>query len=162
MLQADTSSLKHLHGRSYQRGRHAHRHHRTHCPTCSRRNGPDRRTGRRRRLLLARRHVVRCPRARRAVRSTLRPLTDAWGRGDAAGYGEQFTAAATYTTYVGTHHQGRQDTADAHRALFDGFVKGARLADSFLAVRFHGPDTAVVTSRSDTYTGNRTGPRPRT
>ncbi|THA76138.1 SgcJ/EcaC family oxidoreductase [Streptomyces sp. A0642] len=90
-----------------------------------------------------------------AVCATLSRLTDAWGRADATGYGEQFTADAAYTTYVGTHYQGRQDIADAHRALFDGFVKGTSLADSFLGVRFYGPDTAVVTSRGDTYKEDR-------
>ncbi|MEV7614232.1 SgcJ/EcaC family oxidoreductase [Streptomyces sp. NPDC089799] len=89
----------------------------------------------------------------RAVCDTLRALTEAWGRGDATAYGEQFTADATYTTYVGTHYQGRQDIAEGHRALFGGFVKGTKLADSFLDVRFHGPDTAIVTSRGDTYSG---------
>ncbi|MCX4451507.1 SgcJ/EcaC family oxidoreductase [Streptomyces sp. NPDC087866] len=91
----------------------------------------------------------------RAVCTTLRALTDAWDRADATGYGEQFTEDATYTTYVGTHYQGRQDIADAHRALFDGFVEGTSLADSFLGIRFYGPDTAVVTSRGDTYKGDR-------
>ncbi|MFI6848666.1 SgcJ/EcaC family oxidoreductase [Kitasatospora sp. NPDC050467] len=89
----------------------------------------------------------------RAVCDTIRALTDAWGRGDATAYGEQFTVDATYTTYVGTHYQGRRDIADAHRALFDGFVKDTKLADSFLGIRFYGPDTAVVTSRGDTYKG---------
>ncbi|MFD8595973.1 SgcJ/EcaC family oxidoreductase [Kitasatospora sp. NPDC059646] len=90
----------------------------------------------------------------RAVCGTISALTAAWGRGDATAYGEQFTDDATYTTYVGTHYQGRRDIADAHRALFAGFVKGTRLADSFLGVRFYGPDTAVVTSRGDTYSGD--------
>ncbi|MET9962829.1 SgcJ/EcaC family oxidoreductase [Streptomyces sp. NPDC006326] len=87
----------------------------------------------------------------RDVCATLGALTDAWGRGDATAYGDQFTHDASYTTYVGTHYQGRRDIADAHRALFDGFVKGTRLADSFLSLRFYGPDTAVITSRGDTY-----------
>ncbi|MEU0009060.1 SgcJ/EcaC family oxidoreductase [Streptomyces sp. NPDC006314] len=89
----------------------------------------------------------------RAVCETLRSLTDAWGRGDATAYGEHFTPDATYTTYIGTHYQGRSDITDAHRALFDGFLKDTRLADSFLGIRFYGPDTAIVTSRGDTYTG---------
>ncbi|WKX71326.1 SgcJ/EcaC family oxidoreductase [Streptomyces sp. XD-27] len=89
----------------------------------------------------------------RAVCGTLRSLTDAWGRGDADAYGEHFTPDATYTTYVGTHYQGRRDITQAHRALFGGFLEDTKLADSFLDIRFYGPDTAVVTSRGDTYTG---------
>ncbi|WP_431683473.1 SgcJ/EcaC family oxidoreductase [Kitasatospora sp. KL5] len=88
-----------------------------------------------------------------AVCDTIRSLTDAWGRGDAIAYGEHFTQDATYTTYLGTHYQGRSDITEAHRALFGGFLKGTKLADSYLGVRFYGPDTAVVTSRGDTYSG---------
>ncbi|MFE2262122.1 SgcJ/EcaC family oxidoreductase [Streptomyces griseosporeus] len=90
----------------------------------------------------------------RAVCGRLSALTEAWGQGDATAYGEQFTPDATYTTYVGTHYQGRRDITEAHRALFGGFLKGTELADSFLDIRFYGPDTAIVTSRGDTYTGD--------
>ncbi|MFC7915228.1 SgcJ/EcaC family oxidoreductase [Streptomyces sp. NPDC057386] len=89
-----------------------------------------------------------------AVCGKLRELTGAWARGDATAFGAQFTQDATCTTYVGTHYRGRRDIAEAHRALFDGFLKDTRLADSFLDIRFYGPDTAVVTTRGDTYTGS--------
>ncbi|MEV0250019.1 SgcJ/EcaC family oxidoreductase [Nocardia sp. NPDC050712] len=85
-------------------------------------------------------------------------LTGAWARGDADAYGALFTADATYTSYVGTYYAGRADLTEGHRALFAGFLKGTKLADSYLGVRFYGPDTAVVTSRGDTYTGDRTSP----
>ncbi|MFD8309067.1 SgcJ/EcaC family oxidoreductase [Streptomyces sp. NPDC059690] len=89
----------------------------------------------------------------RAVCAPLGALTSAWGRGNATAYGGSSPRTATYTTYVGTDCQGRRDIADTHRALFDGFVKDTGLADSFLSLRFYGPDTAVVTSRDDTYDG---------
>ncbi|MET9693565.1 SgcJ/EcaC family oxidoreductase [Streptomyces sp. NPDC006514] len=56
-----------------------------------------------------------------------------------------------------TYHQGRGDITEVHRALFCGFVKGTKLADSLLGIRFLGPDTAFVTSRGDTYTGGKPG-----
>lgn len=92
---------------------------------------------------------------RDAVCGVLSSLTSAWGAADADAYGALFTQDATYTTYVGTHYQGRGDITEAHRALFGGFVKGTKLADSVLGIRFLGPDAAVVTSRGDTYTGGR-------
>ncbi|SCF10992.1 conserved hypothetical protein [Micromonospora viridifaciens] len=92
------------------------------------------------------------------VCKVLDQLVDAWGRGDADAYGAVFTDDATYTTYVGTHYQGRRDITDSHRALFGGFVKGTKLADSYLDIRFHGPGTAIVTSRGDTYEGQRPQP----
>ncbi|MCX4982213.1 SgcJ/EcaC family oxidoreductase [Streptomyces sp. NBC_00572] len=94
---------------------------------------------------------------RDAVCGVLSSLAAAWGAADADAYGALFTQDATYTTYVGTHYQGRGDITEAHRALFGGFVKGTKLADSILGIRFLGPDAAVVTSRGDTYTGGRPG-----
>jgi len=35
--------------------------------------------------------------------------------------------------------------------LFDSFLKGTRLASEILGIRFHGAETAVVTTRGDTY-----------
>lgn len=89
----------------------------------------------------------------RAVCQTLRSMKDAWARHDATAYGDQFTKDATYTSYVGTAYQGRRDIAEGHRALFGGFLKGTKLSDSWLGIRFYGPDTAVATSRGDTYEG---------
>lgn len=91
----------------------------------------------------------------RGVCDTLDALTAAWDRGDADAYGALFTENATYTTFLGTHYTGRRDLTEAHRALFSGFLKGTRLADSFLAARFYGTDTAIVTSRGDRYEGDR-------
>ena len=90
-----------------------------------------------------------------AVTSVLNELVAAWERHDADAYGELFTADATYITYVGTFYQGRQDIVDSHRTLFGGFLKGTRLADEILDIRFHGPDVAVVNGRGDTYRGTR-------
>lgn len=42
----------------------------------------------------------------------------------------------------------------SHRALFAGVLKGTRLADEVLDIRYYGPDVAVVTSRGDTYKGS--------
>ncbi|WP_405015770.1 SgcJ/EcaC family oxidoreductase [Kitasatospora sp. NBC_00070] len=94
---------------------------------------------------------------RDAVCAVLSDLSRAWGDADADAYGRLFTQDATYTTYIGTHYQGRADITGAHRALFGGFLKGTRLADSVLGIRFLGDDAALVTSRGDTYTGARPG-----
>ncbi|MFI6519844.1 SgcJ/EcaC family oxidoreductase [Spirillospora sp. NPDC050679] len=91
--------------------------------------------------------------AHQAVCGTLKAMTDAWARGDADAYGALYTEDATYTSFVGSHYQGRRDLTEGHRALFKGFLKGTKLADSFLGVRFHGPGVAIVTSRGDTYGG---------
>ncbi|MGW4511485.1 SgcJ/EcaC family oxidoreductase [Streptomyces sp. NPDC004393] len=90
-----------------------------------------------------------------AVTSVLNELVAAWERHDAEAYGELFTEDATYITFVGTLYQGRRDIAESHRTLFETFLKGTRLADEVLDIRFHGPDAAVVNGRGDTYKGKR-------
>ncbi|MFD4433159.1 SgcJ/EcaC family oxidoreductase [Nocardia sp. NPDC058497] len=89
------------------------------------------------------------------VCATLAELNAAWERGDADAYGAVFTENGTYTTFVGTYYDGRRDITESHRALFDGFVKGSKLADSYLGIRFFGADTAVVTTRGDRYDDER-------
>ncbi|WP_327354700.1 SgcJ/EcaC family oxidoreductase [Streptomyces sp. NBC_01304] len=90
-----------------------------------------------------------------AVCATLDALIDAWGEGDADAYGRQFTEDATYTTYVGSHYEGRDDITQGHQALFKEFVKDTQLAASYLNLRFLGKDAAVVTTRGDDYTGDK-------
>ncbi|NUT46358.1 MAG: SgcJ/EcaC family oxidoreductase [Saccharothrix sp.] len=92
---------------------------------------------------------------RAAVVAVIDSLVDAWARHDADAYGALFTEDATYVTYVGTYYRGRRDIVESHRTLWGRFLKGTRLADEVLDVRFTGPDTAVVTGRGDTYKGRR-------
>jgi uncharacterized protein (TIGR02246 family) len=87
------------------------------------------------------------------VRGVIAELIGAWGRGDADAYGAFFTEDATYTSFLGTYYRGRGDIVTSHRALFAGVLRGTRLADDVLDIRFYGPDTAVVNSRGDTYKG---------
>lgn len=90
---------------------------------------------------------------RDAVLTVLRELTDAWSRNDADAYGALFTDDASYTTFVGSIYLGRAAIVESHRALFGKYLKGTRLADEVLDVRFPTGDTAVVVSRGDTYKG---------
>ncbi|WP_433729958.1 SgcJ/EcaC family oxidoreductase [Nocardia sp. CA-129566] len=88
-----------------------------------------------------------------AIQGVLTELIEAWGRGDADAYGAVFTEDATYTSFLGTLYRGRADIAASHRALFGSVLKGTRLADDVVDIRFYGPDTAVVNSHGDTYKG---------
>lgn len=92
---------------------------------------------------------------RTAVMLLVYALEDAWARHDADAYGALFTSDATYTTFLGTRYRGRAEIVESHRALFTGVLRGTRIADDILDVRFYGPDTAVLTSSGDTYTGGR-------
>lgn len=92
---------------------------------------------------------------RDAVAKVIASLIEAWRRHDADAYGAQFTQDATYVTFAGTYYQGRRDIIDSHRTLFAKFLKGTRLADEILGIRFYGPDTAVITGRGDSYKGSK-------
>ncbi|MFE7619127.1 SgcJ/EcaC family oxidoreductase [Streptomyces sp. NPDC057496] len=93
----------------------------------------------------------------KAICATLDALADAWERGDAEAYGRQFTEDGTYTTYIGSHYEGRADITASHRAFFKGFLKDSKLAARYLDMRFLAEDVAVLTSRGADYTGDRPG-----
>lgn len=81
------------------------------------------------------------------VRAVLARLTDAWNSGDAAAYGRLFTEDADYVTFFGLNLPGREAIESAHRALFEGPLKGSKLTGqpgSGDKVRFVRPDVAVV------------------
>ncbi|MBF6454752.1 SgcJ/EcaC family oxidoreductase [Nocardia cyriacigeorgica] len=90
-----------------------------------------------------------------AVRAVIDGLVAAWAAHDAEAYGALFTEDASYISFVGTVYRGRRDIVSSHRALFAKFLAGTKLADEVLDIRFCGTDTAVVTSRGDTYKGGR-------
>ncbi|WP_182897826.1 SgcJ/EcaC family oxidoreductase [Microbispora sp. H10830] len=88
-----------------------------------------------------------------AVTAVLDRLTAAWNAGDGAAYGAEFTADATYITYVGTLYVGGTEIGSAHQALFESFLKDTRLASEIVGIRFTGPDTALVVTRGDVHKG---------
>ncbi|RFU43389.1 SgcJ/EcaC family oxidoreductase [Actinomadura logoneensis] len=90
-----------------------------------------------------------------AITAVLDRLTAAWNAGDGAAYGAEFTADATYITYVGTLYQGADEIGHAHQVLFDSFVKGTKLASETQSIRMTGPDSALVVTRGATH---MTGP----
>ena len=88
------------------------------------------------------------------VCTAMAAISKAWADHDADAYGQAFTANATYTTFAGTHYQGRTDIVDSHDALFDGVLEGTELADAFLALDILTEEVAVLTTRGDTYEGS--------
>jgi uncharacterized protein (TIGR02246 family) len=88
---------------------------------------------------------------RRAVEETIAALVRAWAAHDDEAYAEQFTADATYVTWVGTRYQGRADIAGSHRELWRKFLKGTVLADEITDIRFPSPDLAIVTGRGEVH-----------
>ncbi|ANN22143.1 DUF4440 domain-containing protein [Amycolatopsis orientalis] len=83
--------------------------------------------------------------SRTEVLAVLTRLADAWNEGDAAAYARLFTEDADYVTFFGMNMPGRAVIESAHRALFEGPLKGSKLAGGGEPkVRFIRPDVAIV------------------
>ncbi|WP_414940517.1 SgcJ/EcaC family oxidoreductase [Amycolatopsis sp. cmx-11-51] len=82
------------------------------------------------------------------VLAVLGRLADAWNDGDAAAYARLFTEDADYVTFFGMTMPGRAVIESAHRSLFEGLLKGAKLVagSGEPKVRFIRPDVAIVVS----------------
>lgn len=78
--------------------------------------------------------------------AVLTRLADAWNHGDATAYAGLFTEDADYVTFFGRNMPGRELIERSHRALFEGPLKGSKVACGTDApkVRFLRPDVAVV------------------
>jgi uncharacterized protein (TIGR02246 family) len=62
-----------------------------------------------------------------AIHELLRTMTDAWARGDGAGYAAVCSDDARYVTASGLRIVGRQAIAESHQRVFDSALRGTRL-----------------------------------
>lgn len=76
------------------------------------------------------------------IRAVMRRLNEAWGDADA--FAAVFTEDAEYVTFDGSMVKGREAIAESHRPLFEGFMRGSRLAGEPPVIRFLTPDVALV------------------
>ena len=86
--------------------------------------------------------------AHAGVLATLIELEARWLAGDADAYAALHAEDATYVAFDGTTMAGRAEISAGHRPLFDGIMKGSRLAVVERAVRFPDPATAIVVQRA--------------
>jgi uncharacterized protein (TIGR02246 family) len=68
----------------------------------------------------------------------------AWTAGDAAAYGDCFTADSDYVSYDGTQARGRMEMVENHDRLFNGVLAGSALVGEVESVRLVRPDVAVM------------------
>ncbi|RJL23002.1 SgcJ/EcaC family oxidoreductase [Bailinhaonella thermotolerans] len=96
------------------------------------------------------------------IHDLLTRLTEAWNAGDAAAYAALFTEDADYVTFLGRNTPGRQAIEHVHRALFEGPLKGSRLAPMTTAakIRFIRPDVAVIVAEGGSGLDGSAGPDP--
>ena len=82
------------------------------------------------------------------VLDALTSLERCWQAGDADAFARLHTPEATYVAFDGTVLTGREEIAAGHRPLFDGIMRGSRLAAIERTIRFTDPATAIVMQRA--------------
>ncbi|MFC4338036.1 SgcJ/EcaC family oxidoreductase [Salininema proteolyticum] len=84
-------------------------------------------------------------RDRERVEAVLEGIARAWNSGDAEAYAAAFTEDADYITFFGRRFRGRREIEDSHRYLFEGPLKGSKMADEGETdVRMLSPDVALA------------------
>lgn len=83
-----------------------------------------------------------------AVRRVITALADAWTKGDAKLWGEQFTDDADFTAWMGMTVKGRDAITRSHEGIFQGPYKGTKQRATVQSVRFLSPDIAVAHAES--------------
>ena len=86
--------------------------------------------------------------AHAGVLNTLTELEACWRAGDPDAYAALHAPDATYVAFDGTVMTGREEIAAGHRPLFDGIMRGSRLAVAERTVRFPDGGTAIVVQRA--------------
>ena len=82
------------------------------------------------------------------VLDTLTGFEECWRDGDADAYAQLHAPEATYVAFDGTVLTGRAEIAAGHRPLFDGIMRGSRLAVVERTIRFTDSETAIVVQRA--------------
>lgn len=90
-----------------------------------------------------------------SITAVLDRIDAAWNDADGAAFGREFTADATYVTFVGTLYRGADEIGQAHQVLFDSFLKGTRLTHEVVSLRLTGPNTALAITHGATYKGDK-------
>ena len=79
-----------------------------------------------------------------AIRSIIVSLNDAWTKGDAKWWGEQFAEDADFTAWMGAYVKGREVITSEHGRIFQTIYKDTKLRLNVRSIRFLRKDVAVV------------------
>jgi uncharacterized protein (TIGR02246 family) len=79
-----------------------------------------------------------------AIRGLLDDMAAAWGRGDAQAFGARYRDDGTFTNVFGTLHVGRDEFIRRHADVFEGFLKGTRVAFNIAKLNFVRTDVAIA------------------
>ena len=84
------------------------------------------------------------PKDEAAIRVIIANLNDAWTKGDAKLWGEQFAEDADFTAWMGAYVKGREVVTSEHGRIFQTIYKGTKLRLDVRSIRFLRNDIAVV------------------
>lgn len=79
-----------------------------------------------------------------AIRAIIVNLNEAWTKGDAQLWGQQFAEDADFTVWTGTYVKGREAITRGHEEIFRTIYKDTKLRLSVRSIRFLRNDVAVV------------------
>ncbi|NLV80030.1 MAG: SgcJ/EcaC family oxidoreductase [Rhodococcus sp.] len=74
----------------------------------------------------------------------LQRMVDAWDAGDPGRYAAEFTADATYVTFLGSVSRGRDQIERDHVDVLQKWQRGSRMRMEIRSVRMLDDDTAIV------------------
>lgn len=79
-----------------------------------------------------------------AIRKIIQDEVVAWNRGDAMAYSREFATDGTFTNIRGQFFTGYDAFLKQHEVIFQGIFKNSTLQQDIVALKFIGPDVAVV------------------
>ena len=79
-----------------------------------------------------------------AIRAIIATLSDAWTKGDAKLWGEQFAEDADFTAWTGGYVKGREAIIRGHDEVFHVFYPGTKQRLNVRSIRFLRDDVAVA------------------
>jgi uncharacterized protein (TIGR02246 family) len=79
-----------------------------------------------------------------AIRNIVQIETDAWNKGDAAGYSRPFALTGTFTNIRGQFFTGHPAFLKQHEVIFAGIFKNTTVQQDVVSLKFIRPDVAVI------------------
>jgi uncharacterized protein (TIGR02246 family) len=84
------------------------------------------------------------PKDEAAIRAIITTLSDAWTKGDAKLWGDQFAEDADFTAWTGGYVKGREAITRGHEEVFHVFYPGTKQRLNVRSIRFLRGDVAVA------------------
>jgi uncharacterized protein (TIGR02246 family) len=95
-----------------------------------------------------------------AIRGLHKQMLAGWNEASGDAFAAPFSEDAEFVGFEGSVTRGRERIAEAHKELFDKWLRGTRLVEEHTTVRFLGGDVALVVSVGGTVMRGKSEPAP--